>query len=287
MSETVPIEERLRRFAAAPDDADWQDVLRRASLSTPRPGRARRFPRLTPRRIVVAVVVAGALALAAVSIAGSSLFGFSNPGKRVPPAPSIRRALDSQTLRRLGWQFRVDTFKLLARRQGIGLYTARTKKGDHLCYFRVQGRSFPSFDCAPYAGQFLLPQRLAGPDGGKGGVRAQTTWMRTHPFPSPTRPLMDMSALSMKGNFEQLVGLAADGVRSIQLLALSDCHPIVTVPVINNAYIDPNPTKARAAFLVARNASGKIIWHSAKSYLTSPHERVPLDRTFPRNCGLR
>jgi hypothetical protein len=285
MSGTAAIEERLRRFTAVPDDADWQDVLRRASPAAPPPRMARHLPRVTRRRVLVAVVVALALAFAAISIAGGSLSGFSNRGKRVHPAPSLRRALDSKMFRHLGVAFRLETFKLLAHRHGIGLYTARTKKGDHLCYFRIEGRAFPSIDCAPYAGQFLLPQRIEG--SADPVVTEQTTWMKTHPFPSPARPLLDMSALSMDGDFEQLVGLAADGVHSIQLLALSDCRPIVTVPVIDNAYIDAHTPTVAAAFLVARNAGGKVIWHSAKGYLTSPEVQVPLDHSLPRNCGLR
>ncbi len=229
-----------------------------------------------------------ALALAAVSIAGGgSLFGFSNRGKRVHPAPSVRHVLDGQFFRRLGIPYatyRLDTFKLLALRHGIGLYTARTKHGNRRCYFKIQGQNFPSFDCAPYAGQFALPERVARADG---VVSEQVAWMKAHPFPSPARPLMDMSELSTTERFVQLVGLAADGVRSIQLLALSDCHPIVTVPVINNVYIDAHTPRVAAALLVARNASGKIIWHSAKSYLTGPYARAPLDHKLPRNCGLR
>lgn len=281
MSETWSIEERLRRFVAAPDDADWQDVLRRSGTT------ARCRPRITPRRLVVAVVVVVALVLATVSIAGGSLFGFSNHGKRVPPPPSIRQALDDQTLTRLGWSFRLDTFKRLALRHGIGVYTARTKKGDHLCYLKVQGQHFPSWDCAPWAGQFLFPQRIAGAV--NPSKKEQIVWMKTHHFPSPARPLIDMSELfAVNGRQSgQLVGLAADGVRSIQLLALSDCHPIATVPVINNVYIEVHTPKVVPAFLVARNAGGKVIWHSAKIYMTAPQVRAPLDQKLPRNCGLR
>jgi hypothetical protein len=281
MSESVTIEQRLRRFVSTADDADWQDVLNRADI------RPSRRPRITPRRLVVALVLVLALVLAAVSIAGGSLFGFSNRGTRVQPPLSIRRLLDDQTLHRLGFTFRLHTVKLLAFRHGFGFYTARTKKGDHLCYLRVQGRgNFPYFECAPYAGFFVLPERIVGnPDGSK---KEQIAWIRNHPFPSPARPLMDMSELSVeRGTFDRLLGLAADGVRSVQLLALSDCHPIVTVPVIDNVYIQTGKARGTPAFLVARNASGKIIWHSAKTYMTAPQVRAPLERKLPRNCGLR
>jgi hypothetical protein len=81
-----------------------------------------------------------------------------------------------------------------------------------------------------------------------------------------------------------VVGLAADGVRSMQLLALSDCHPVVTVPVIDNVYINAHPPAVAEGWLVARNAGGKIVWHEPL-YVGDP-VRLPLDRSVPRNCGL-
>ena len=59
------------------------------------------------------------------------------------------------------------------------------------------------------------------------------------------------------------------------------------VKVLENVQIDAHVPKARAAFLVTGNAGCKIVWHGAQSYTTSTDERVPLDQTRPRNCGLR
>jgi hypothetical protein len=50
MSDTQMLEERLRGFVAAADDADWQDVLRRAG-ETPQ----RAAPSFTRRRIALAL----------------------------------------------------------------------------------------------------------------------------------------------------------------------------------------------------------------------------------------
>ena len=78
------------------------------------------------------------------------------------------------------------------------------------------------------------------------------------------------------------MGVAANGVRSIQLLAMSDCHQVVTASVINSAYIDAHSPHVAEAFLVARDASGKVIWHSAPLNTADPRVvprvRTPLDR---------
>jgi len=81
VSEIVAIEERLRRFTTAPDDADWQDVLRRAGLNAPRPATPPPRPRShwTHRRAVVAIVVA-VLALVGTSVAIADRLGAFDGG---------------------------------------------------------------------------------------------------------------------------------------------------------------------------------------------------------------
>ena len=63
MSDIPNLEQRLRAFAAAPDEADWNDVLRRAGHEVP-------WQRASPRRLAVALaaVVAVAASIAGVSV---------------------------------------------------------------------------------------------------------------------------------------------------------------------------------------------------------------------------
>jgi hypothetical protein len=70
----------------------------------------------------------------------------------------------------------------------------------------------------------------------------------------------------------------------MQVLALSDCHVVATVPVINNVYIDAHVPRIADLFLVARDASGKVVWHSPP--MAPDDTRTPLERSAPRNCGL-
>jgi len=82
MSEIPDMERRLREFAAAPDDGDWNDVMRRAGERLP-------SPRFTRRRLAVAlaaaVVVAGSLA---VLLPGHSTRSSAPAGRHGPTAPS-------------------------------------------------------------------------------------------------------------------------------------------------------------------------------------------------------
>lgn len=244
--------------------------------------------------VVVALVVL-ALVIAAVAIGGHSLFGLSNHGTRVHAGSSVRRVLSGQVFVRAGLPFdaqRPDSWTRLASRQGIGIYTARTIKGNHLCYYVSHGRYhgklvLDGFGCAPYAGQQALPERLSKLYGRK-GEREVNAWLRNHPFPSPARPVLSMSMGGGEGEYTYLqpVGLAADGVRSIQMLALLDCRPVVTVPVIDNVFIDANAPNIAESFMVARNAGGKIIWHSAPLDPPGSFVRTPLERKLPRDCGF-
>ncbi len=65
MSDTQVVEERLRRFLVPPDDADWQDVLRRAGEAATRPA-----PRVTRRRTALALAACIAVAALAVVFSG-------------------------------------------------------------------------------------------------------------------------------------------------------------------------------------------------------------------------
>jgi hypothetical protein len=85
MSDTQMIEERLRSFLATPDDADWQDVLRRAE-ETP----AGAAPLFTHRRMALALAACIAVAVPAVVFSG--VLGSSDtPAERSQVPPTSRR----------------------------------------------------------------------------------------------------------------------------------------------------------------------------------------------------
>jgi hypothetical protein len=84
MSDTQMIEERLRSFLAAPDDADWQDVLRRAA-ETP----ARAAPLFTRRRMALAL--AACIAVAAPAVVFSGLFSSSHTPAQQSQGPITPR----------------------------------------------------------------------------------------------------------------------------------------------------------------------------------------------------
>lgn len=256
MSESMVLE-RLTHL-----EADWADVERRSRRLR------RQRPHLTKRRLVAALaVVVLALALPALALSGvlGSLFGFSDHGKPAHATAFNRHEINGRIWRTHGIHLGAanvgnpDTLRRLAFREGIGVYSARSKKGSRACYYT--GRYYPKPDPHPnrlHLGGSCIP---------KGG------------FPSPAQPVLILS-------LGPLAGVTADGVRSIQFLALSDCHPVVTVPVIHNVYIDAHPPTVPLAFLVARNASGKIVWHTPRSYFNNQYQRVPIDRNAPRDCGL-
>jgi len=292
----------LREFRAGipvPDDLTRRTVYAYATgagSSGSQPFGRFRVPRWRSRRggLVLAIAVL-ALAGTAVSVASHSLFGLSNHGTRVHAGPAVRGVLNGHVFVQAGVPYnaqRPDSWKRLARRQGIGIYTARTIKGNHLCYYvgrRYREKLYlDGYGCAPFAGELALPARFWTLSGQKAG-RKENAWFRSHPFPSPTRPVLILSLGGGQGEYTYLqpVGLAADGVRSIQMLALLDCHPVVTVPVIDNAFIDANPLHVAESFLVARNANGKVIWHSAPLDPPNAYVRTPLDRKVPRECGFK
>jgi hypothetical protein len=310
----------------------------------------RRRPRVTRRRLVVAVVVVVALAVAAVAVADRSLFGVSNHGKRVHPGAFVLHELqwDTAFWKKAGLPVpdtaRPRTFRQMALRQGIGVYIARSKKNNSLCFYTGQRHvageppnrlylSGPGCDAAS-GGNFALPPRLAHGIG-RQAERKANAWLKAHPFPSPGRPVMDMSGVGErrtpwpKGVFPKptalpvpqwpkgsgrkgpilapgqtlsqaedrptsewpsvapIVGVAVNRVRAVQVLALSDCHVVATVPVINNVYIDAHPPAVADAFLVARDGGGKVVWHSWPLETPDQSMHIPSERnSAPRNCGL-
>jgi hypothetical protein len=275
----------------------WEDVLRRAT-SLVRPEERPR-PRLTRRRVVATAVVAVALVVPALAIGGvlDPLFGVSNPGTPVKADAFTLTEIDAHQLKDAGLvpdPAKPGTFALLALRDGIGVYTARSKADGSACFWEGQRRSTPGQPsdrlyldgpgCDPNAGGWELPDSLMI---GSDNAEAVHAWLSANPFPSPGRPLMDMSGGETTDDgyiyLPQLVGVAADPVHSIQLLAMSDCHVVVTVPVIDNVYIDANPPKVAEAFLVALDADGNVIWHSGRLAGDVP---TPLDPAAPQNCGF-
>jgi len=250
--------------------------------------------RVPPRPALVIALAVLALAIAAVAIGSHSLFAVSNHCTRVHAGPSVRRVLDGHIFIKAGLPFNAQkphSFRRLAFRQGIGIYTARTIKGNHLCYYvgsRYRGKLLLNgFGCTPAVGELALPGRFWAASGRK-AQRDEHAWLRNHPFPSPARPVLVMSGGGGEGEYTYLqpVGLAANGVRSIQMLPLLDCHPALTVPVIDNVFIDANAPHVAESFMVARNASGKVIWHSAPLDPPGAFVRTPLDRKVPRDCGF-
>jgi hypothetical protein len=247
MTETTDqlLQARFDAVAGSLSGGDWADVLRRADMTSTRRTEARSFPRPTWRRVVVTVAVAVALAVPALALSGvlDTLFGFSNQGTPVPnPSLDIVHALEVTSAR-------PGSFVKLASSQGIAVYAARRKGGHRLCFYAGEEGSNVNV-----GGDCLAPRK----------------------FPSPSRPVWDkdMTGVYMnvppvqvpglpRGVFaiHYLVGVAADAVTSVQVLAGSDCHPVATAPVVNNVYIDVLKPMTGEDYIVAREAGGKVVWH--------------------------
>jgi hypothetical protein len=212
--------------------------------------------RLTRRRLVAAVVVAVALALPALALSGvfGSLFRFSNRGTPVKGSLSAVTGFNLSGAKS-------DSAVQLAARGGVGIYGARTSAGD-LCYF-----------VGPADQTKLKSQGLAG-----GCMNAAASAR----FPSAAQPVVDMSLYALAPgelgpSIQRLAGVAADGVASVQLLALSDCRVVATAPVIDNVYAEDNLPLIPEAVIVARDASGNAVWHLAVTPPSSPNATT---------CGL-
>ena len=203
---------------------------------------------------MLAAVVAVALAAPARAGRGAlgSLFGFSNHGTSVSEADLSRV---SKALRLTGEK--PGTLVRLASRDGWAFYAGRTGSGT-VCYF----------------------EEPAGQNPGSGWTAIGNAGCKPANFPSPARPVFNMSSYLNNQYIERLAGVAADGVASVQVLALPDCHAVATASVIDNVYIaDKLPTTIPEAQIVARDASGNVVWHQAVGAAAEP--------ASPSNsCGL-
>lgn len=242
MSDTEMIEERLYRFASVPDDRDWHDVLRRADAAPFRRDAESRRIRLSRRGIALAGIAAAALAVPTLGVSGvfGSLFGFANHGTQISQGDlSSVAGFDASGAT-------APSLVQLASRDGVGVYAAKTAAGN-LCYF-----------IGPADQSKLKGQGLGG-----GCVNADASAN----FPSPAQPIVDMSTLEAQppdaiehAGVARLAGVAADGVTSVQVLALADCSVVATAPVTNNVYVADNLPSTPAAVIVARDANGNAVW---------------------------
>lgn len=204
-----------------------------------------RTPRMPRRRLAAAVVVAVALAVPALAFSGDlgSLFGFSNQGTPVPQADlsqvSAALALTGAT---------PGSVVRLASRDGWTFLAAKTPGGD-VCYFDESAAQSQSNGIPNVAGGGGCKNAA-----GKGD------------FPSPALPVFNMSHYfggRSDMSIVTLAGVAADGVASVQVLALSDCRAVATAPVVDNVYVADNLPTVPEAQIVARDASGDVVWHQA------------------------
>jgi hypothetical protein len=212
------------------------------------------------RPMLVTAVVVAALAVTGVAIADGSLFGIfgiSNPGTPVTGGFYAVHALDVTGAK-------PGTLVELRASDGFAVYAARERKGRHFCLYFGQTGSNPNM-----GGSCL-------------GIRG----LRGAAFPSRSLPVWDMSSFGIvfrhgtpvvNAAVHFFIGVAANGVRSVQLLATSDCHVVVTAPVIDNVYMDVHPPLIAESHIVARNAAGKVVWH----------KQLEAGKKPLRSCGLR
>jgi hypothetical protein len=247
--------ERLDDLADGPErEATFARILARREGS---PARAPRVPR---RRLVAAVAVALALAIPALAFSGAldSLFGFSNQG--TPPTQDVQWIV-TDILRFTGEK--PGSVVQLASRQGWTFYEARTTRD--VCYYVAP---------PPRSESDGIPNLRGGDCKGAAGDAD---------FPSPSRPIYNMShylGVPPKMNVVTLVGVAADGVASVQVLARADCRAVVTAPVIDNVYLADNLPLVPEAQVVARDAGGHVVWHQAVGAGVEPAPAAPA-------CGLK
>ena len=172
MSDTQMIEERLRGFVAAPDDADWQDVLRRAG-ETP----ARAAPLFTRRRIMLALAACIAVGGSAAALSGAFTSSHTAQQDQVTIAPRGARPMGYQPITldftRSGKQ--VTSIKV----------TANAPIRDATLWLRVlrtTDRRCPA--CSGAEHQVVFEQQvpmtnIASPATGPSGVVALSTWSGT------------------------------------------------------------------------------------------------------------
>lgn len=245
--------ERVDELAGGPERAATLARVRTRRGAIPTLRRRQR------RRLVAVVVVAVALGVPALAFAGDvgSLFDFSNHG-----TPVTRGDLSSVT----ALHFNEVDPRSLVQLRAVGswaVYDAKTANGN-LCFYEG-----PANETDP---------NHVGLSGG---------CFNSAKFPSPSEPVWDISlyesappaaGATVRGpNIARLAGVAADGVASIQLLALSDCHVVATAPVVDNVYLADNLPLVPEAQIVARDADGNVVWHEAVTPASSP---------YANSCGL-
>ncbi|HEY3921883.1 MAG TPA: hypothetical protein VGL76_07190 [Gaiellaceae bacterium] len=182
--------------------------------------------RLRPRRAVIAVALAAAIAVPAVALAGKlgDLLGISNDGTPV----SMSTVLPGETkLDDAMQELKVDgTMQYLGALNGVAFYATRNTDGN-FCFamVRVDGQFGKGFGCDLNADNFPSPD-----------VQALT-------FPGPTR----------------LQGVAADGVATVQALDATG-NVLDSTPVENNLFASPTDLPAGAAAAIRTlDADGNVI----------------------------
>lgn len=215
-----------------------------------------RFRRQKPLLVAAAVAVLAALAVPALAFSGvlGYLFRLSNHG-----TPVARGGLSQVSGFDLSGATRHSLVQLGAR-DGIGVYAAKTGSGD-LCYF-----------VGPADRSKVASEGLSG---GCRNSAASTA------FPSAAQPVVDSSLFALAPgaagpSVQRLAGVAADGVASVQVLAL-DCHVVATAPVTANVYIADGLPMTPESQIVARDANGDAVWHEAVTPPQDPNAN---------SCGL-
>jgi hypothetical protein len=190
------------------------DLVARLAAANPMPTgvavadpTARRRLRLSPRRLSFAVAAALAVTVPTLAFADDigNVLGISNAGTPVEASSlSLTHATKlNEAMQELGFP---STLQLLATRDGVRFYAVRNAAGK-FC--------------------FSIDANNAGPGSAVGCEFV------SNGFPSPGRPILDLSRWS-KGT--EVVGLAADGVASIELYDSAGAI-VATVPVVDNVYL--------------------------------------------------
>jgi hypothetical protein len=238
----VPESELAALDGAPARERTYELILARRASECP-------SPRRRSRRLAIAAVAAAALAVPATLVAGGrlgSLFGFSTEGTVVEKERFGR-------LTSLLRSVRAGEVRLLAEREGVAFYIARTEDG-RLC--PLTGRAD-----APAANYFFGCMNRAG----------------SARFPSPERPVLDFSPVfgSPGGPrpgvyLRQLRGFAADGIAKVQALdaqggviaeAVVEDNVYATGVLLRGAPPNLAGQKPVSAF-VARDEDGRIVWTS-------------------------
>lgn len=218
--------------AATSGKAERDALLQRIYEQHQRP------PRRAPSRRLLVVGLFIAIAATAIPTAVSgrlgALFDFSNRG--TADAPDAQLLNNLRVADRLGLE--PGTTVRLAERSGVIFYVVRGED---------QRR------CFGYS---------AGPD-----VQSETFTAlqcpREPPFPSPRRPVLDLSPLmgregSADVSIPKIIGFAADGVAEVGIVDQQGRRHMTSVE--SNVYFAENLGDVRAATQIALDAHGDVVW---------------------------